>query len=145
MKKGHLVGSFALGGVLAVFLWTAGAHSRTTPGTDYRELDRLAEVLQLVRQSYVKEVDDKELIEGALRGMLSTLDPHTERRQSSVNSSTYSVPATMARSSFEGLNTGTGRADTSTGDPVRGLRAIRVFRCRILNVPKPRTSMFFCC
>ena len=32
--------------------------------------------------------------------------------------------ATIARSSFDGLNTGTGRADTSTGDPVRGLRAM---------------------
>src|SRR3954466_9538035 len=49
----------------------------------------------------------------------------------------------MARSSFEGLKTGTGRADTSTGEPVRGLRAIRVLRWRILNVPNPRTSMFF--
>ena len=49
----------------------------------------------------------------------------------------------MARSSFEGLKTGTGRADTSTGEPVRGFRAIRVLRWRILNVPKPRTSMFF--
>src|SRR5688572_20567018 len=53
------------------------------------------------------------------------------------------MPATIARSSFDGLNTGTGRADTSTGEPVRGLRAMRVFRCRILKVPKPRTSMFF--
>src|SRR6187549_2993695 len=53
--------------------------------------------------------------------------------------------ATMARNSFDGLNTGTGRAETSTGEPVRGLRAMRVLRCRILNVPKPRTSMFFCC
>src|SRR5581483_7277588 len=55
-----------------------------------------------------------------------------------------SMPATIARNSFEGLNTGTGRAETSTGEPVRGLRAMRVLRWRILNVPKPRTSMFFC-
>ena len=54
------------------------------------------------------------------------------------------MPATIARSSFEGLNTGTGRAETSTGEPVRGLRAMRVLRWRILKVPKPRTSMFFC-
>src|SRR5215471_13531310 len=50
----------------------------------------------------------------------------------------------MARSSLDGLKTGTGRAETSTGEPVRGFRAIRVLRWRILNVPKPRTSMFFC-
>src|SRR6476620_1438710 len=63
---------------------------------------------------------------------------------SSSSSSEMSMPATMARSSFDGLNTGTGRAETSTGEPVRGLRAIRVLRWRILKVPNPRTSMFFC-
>src|SRR6185312_4203898 len=53
--------------------------------------------------------------------------------------------ATSARNSLLGLNTGTGRAATSTGSPVRGFRAIRVLRRRILNVPKPRTSMLCCC
>src|SRR3982751_27689 len=62
----------------------------------------------------------------------------------SFSSSSMEMFATMARSSLLGLNTGTGLAETSTGEPVRGLRAMRVFRCRILNVPKPRTSMFFC-
>src|SRR5262249_43669165 len=51
--------------------------------------------------------------------------------------------ATIARNSLLGLKTGTGRAATSTGSPVRGLRAMRVLRLRILNVPKPRISMFF--
>src|SRR5438132_7247729 len=49
--------------------------------------------------------------------------------------------ATMARNSLLGLKTGTGRAATSTGSPVRGLRAMRVLRWRILNVPNPRISM----
>src|SRR4051812_29877336 len=49
--------------------------------------------------------------------------------------------ATSARNSLLGLNTGTGRAATSTGSPVRGFRAMRVLRRRILKVPKPRTSM----
>src|SRR3954465_1585691 len=53
--------------------------------------------------------------------------------------------ATRARNSLLGLNTGTGRAATSTGSPVRGFRAIRVFLRRILKVPKPRTSMLCCC
>src|SRR6476661_6514125 len=54
-------------------------------------------------------------------------------------------PRTSARNSLLGLNTGTGRAATSTGSPVRGLRAIRVFRRRILKVPNPRTSILCCC
>src|SRR5690606_1752275 len=61
------------------------------------------------------------------------------------SSGTISRSATRARNSLLGLNTGTGRAETSTGAPVRGLRAIRVFRLRILKVPNPRTSMFCCC
>src|SRR6266516_2504856 len=52
--------------------------------------------------------------------------------------------ATIARNSLLGLKTGTGRAATSTGSPVRGLRAMRVLRWRILNVPNPRTSMLCC-
>src|SRR5713226_8350257 len=48
--------------------------------------------------------------------------------------------ATMARNSLLGLKTGTGRAATSTGSPVRGLRALRVFRWRILNVQDAPTS-----
>src|SRR6266540_4818475 len=52
--------------------------------------------------------------------------------------------ATIARNSLLGLKTGTGRAATSTGSPVRGLRAMRVFRWRILKVPNPRISMLCC-
>src|SRR5581483_4104205 len=65
------------------------------------------------------------------------------KRQAS-ESSEISTFATIARNSFDGLNTGTGRADTSTGATVRGFLAMRVFRWRILNVPKPRTSILRC-
>ena len=54
---------------------------------------------------------------------------------------TSSSLATRLRRCLEGLNTGTDREGTSTGSPVRGLRATRVFRLRTLNVPKPRISM----
>src|SRR5690606_20384979 len=65
-----------------------------------------------------------------------------EARHPTPDSSSSS--ATRMRNSLLGLKTGTGRAATSTGSPVRGLRAMRVFRRRILNVPKPRISMFCC-
>src|SRR6202041_1171169 len=60
------------------------------------------------------------------------------------DNSEMSTLATIARNSFDGLKTGTGRAETSTGAPVRGLRAMRVLRWRILKVPNPRTSMLRC-
>lgn len=43
----------------------------------WRELDKLMDVFLKVRQSYVDEVDDKKLIEGAINGMLASLDPHS--------------------------------------------------------------------
>ncbi len=38
----------------------------------------LAEVLERVRQEYVEPVDDKQLIEGAVRGLVTELDPHSQ-------------------------------------------------------------------
>ena len=44
---------------------------------DYKDLEIFTDVLSLVRSSYVEKVDMEELIYGALRGMLNTLDPHS--------------------------------------------------------------------
>jgi carboxyl-terminal processing protease len=44
---------------------------------DYKSLKRFHDVLTMVRKNYVKDVSDKELIQGALNGMLQSLDPHS--------------------------------------------------------------------
>jgi carboxyl-terminal processing protease len=43
----------------------------------YKELDTLMDVFERVRVDYVDKVDDKTLIEGAINGMLASLDPHS--------------------------------------------------------------------
>jgi len=43
----------------------------------YEKLEVLAKVLYLVENNYVREVKEKDLLYGAIDGMLSTLDPHT--------------------------------------------------------------------
>ena len=43
----------------------------------YESIELFQKVLHFVRQNYVNEVDDKELIQGAIKGMLETLDPHS--------------------------------------------------------------------
>ena len=43
----------------------------------YKELAAFAKVIQMVDQYYVEEVDEQKLIDGAIRGMLMSLDPHT--------------------------------------------------------------------
>lgn len=63
-----------LGGMAVPSLTTAqsGAQEET-----YRQLGLFGDVFQRVRESYVDEVDDKELIEAAITGMLTSLDPHS--------------------------------------------------------------------
>jgi carboxyl-terminal processing protease len=41
------------------------------------ELRTFSEVFGKVKEDYVEDVDDKKLLEGAIRGMLSSLDPHS--------------------------------------------------------------------
>jgi carboxyl-terminal processing protease len=46
-------------------------------GSTYRQLDQLMDVFERVRAEYVDEVTDEKLIEGAINGMLASLDPHS--------------------------------------------------------------------
>jgi carboxyl-terminal processing protease len=46
-------------------------------GETYEELKTFTEVLAHVQKHYVEEVKSKDLVYGAIRGMLSTLDPHS--------------------------------------------------------------------
>ncbi len=62
--------SFVGGGAFVASVGAAGAST-------YRSLDIFAKVLAYVENSYVDETDPRVLIEGAIRGMLDTLDPHS--------------------------------------------------------------------
>jgi len=53
-------------------------HSAVAANSEiYRQLDLFGEVLERVRTDYVEAPDDSELIESAINGMLSGLDPHS--------------------------------------------------------------------
>ena len=43
----------------------------------YRDLETFANVLTLIQQYYVDEIDSSKVINGAINGMLSSLDPHS--------------------------------------------------------------------
>lgn len=43
----------------------------------YEQLDLFGDIFERIRAQYVEEVDDKELIEAAINGMLTSLDPHS--------------------------------------------------------------------
>lgn len=58
----------------AVVLLTNPAQGREDT---YKGLKTFSEVLSLVESNYVEEVKSKDLLQGAIRGMLRSLDPHT--------------------------------------------------------------------
>lgn len=43
----------------------------------YSKIKTFTETLSIIRQNYVEEIDEKELINGAIKGMLNQLDPHS--------------------------------------------------------------------
>ena len=64
--------------VVAAFVLMVPVSSAEEPKTEiYETLSMFADVFERVRTDYVEEVDDKELIEAAVRGMLASLDPHS--------------------------------------------------------------------
>ena len=65
----------------------------------YRELDLFGQVLERVRTDYVEEVSDQQLIESAINGMWSSLDPHS----SYLNAKNFRDLQTQMRGEFGGL------------------------------------------
>ena len=63
-------------GLLLVAPALPRADERETQET-FEYLDLFGNILERVRSNYVEEVDDVELIQAAIRGMLSSLDPHS--------------------------------------------------------------------
>ncbi len=54
------------------------SYSATSPNNEiYRQLDLFGDVLERVRNDYVEKPDDSKLIESAISGMLTSLDPHS--------------------------------------------------------------------
>jgi carboxyl-terminal processing protease len=55
----------------------ADKEATTDDALPWEDARLLAEVLQRVRQDYVESIDDHELMESAIRGMVAALDPHS--------------------------------------------------------------------
>lgn len=67
--------------ILSPVLWEGihGVGHRVFAGTDksYEELKVFSDVLDIVERDFVDPVDPKTLIRGAIKGMISSLDPHS--------------------------------------------------------------------
>ena len=62
---------------LTVSPMTSASAADQAPGLPLEELRAFAEVLDRIRSAYVESVDDRTLLENAIEGMLSRLDPHS--------------------------------------------------------------------
>ena len=94
-KKLVLAAIAALALTLPIGILTAQEKSSST----YRQLNLFGDVFERVRADYVEEVSDKELIENAINGMLTALDPHS----SYLNEKNYRDMQVQTKGEFGGL------------------------------------------
>jgi len=66
-----------LAGVTTVLNVTNGQSANSPNAELYRQLDLFGDVFERVRSDYVEKPDDQMLIETAINGMLTALDPHS--------------------------------------------------------------------
>lgn len=102
MKKYALVG---LGGTLAGALLAtqvAGpliAQEANKSESVYQQLDLFGDIFERIRGQYVEEVDSEKLIEAAINGMLTSLDPHS----SYLSAKDFDDMQVQTRGEFGGL------------------------------------------
>ena len=100
-RKASLLFAGALMGAATTML-VAGQPSMTAnaAGSDtYRQLAIFGDIFERVRSNYVEEPVEKELIENAINGMLTSLDPHS----SFLNADDAEDMRTQTRGEFGGL------------------------------------------
>ena len=95
MKKFVLAVVSAVGGAAATLVLT-----QAIAGTDtYRQLNLFGDVFERVKNDYVREAKDADLVEDANNGMLSGLDPHS----SYMNPKNFSDMQVSTRGEYGGL------------------------------------------
>jgi carboxyl-terminal processing protease len=101
-RYGLLIGTaFMAGAALGPNLGSLGsALAQDSSRTDmYQMLKVFGDVMQRVRAEYVDPVDDKEMIENAINGMLTGLDPHS----SYMNAKAFKDMQIQTKGEFGGL------------------------------------------
>lgn len=94
---GFLIGTTA-GIILVTGISPAGSANAAGTAT-YRNLSIFGDIFERVRGQYVTEPDEEKLIESAIGGMLTSLDPHS----SYLNAKAFSDMRVQTRGEFGGL------------------------------------------
>ncbi len=104
MRKAPLV---LLGAAFGASLFTLGAQTRlfsggtaVAAGSDtYRNLNLFGDVYEKIRSDYVEKPDEQKLVEAAINGMLTSLDPHS----SYMDTKSFKEMQDQTRGTFGGL------------------------------------------
>ena len=78
-KKNLIIG-ILVGVILSIslfFIFSQSSSLFVQAKTDTDRLELFSKILSYIKNNYVEKVDDSKLIEGAIRGMLSSIDPHS--------------------------------------------------------------------
>jgi carboxyl-terminal processing protease len=100
MKRSGLIAAAAATlFVFALHQDVGAAPSSTNTQDTYKQLNLFGDVFELVRNGYVDDVKDDALVEGAINGMLTALDPHSNY----LNSKNFNDMKVQTRGEFGGL------------------------------------------
>jgi len=100
IRRASLVIVGALLGATAMsVIYSAGVPAQAAGPSTYRELSIFGDVFERVRAQYVTPPDEEKLVENAINGMLTSLDPHS----SFMNAKDAEDMRTQTRGEFGGL------------------------------------------
>src|SRR3569832_1858296 len=96
MRKFAFAGVGVAVGFVSVFVLFPAAQGATNVLSAYRELDLFGDAFERVRANYVHKVNDTELINAAINGMVSSHNPHS----SYMNPKEYADMQVQTRGEF---------------------------------------------
>ncbi|HSR37086.1 MAG TPA: PDZ domain-containing protein, partial [Desulfurivibrionaceae bacterium] len=85
--------------LLALAFWEQPSRVSAKTQDAYKSLETFSNVLSLVQENYVEEVKIDEVVQGAIKGMLTTLDPHS----SYLKPDEYKELQVETKGSFSGI------------------------------------------
>jgi len=103
----HLFATTLYSSLLFPATLLAQPEQQAAPQLPLNEVRMFTEALDRIRMSYVEEIDDKTLLENAIRGMLSGLDPHSAY----MSGSDYDQLQETTSGEFGGLGIEVGRQE----------------------------------
>jgi len=99
MKKSKLLFIFLFAGMFFSVAEVQAAKKTDDEANTYELLNLFGEVMDRAKMSYVEEVSDKQLIESAINGMLTSLDPHS----SYLDAESFNYMSEQTKGKFGGL------------------------------------------